>query len=201
MFMRIISNQLCGSLSSMLVVATSGAGFVLGSGRSIDLVGLCCTCAGTMMVAAAANSLNQVFEVQNDSKMKRTRHRPLPSGRLSVPHAVIWASGVGVAGIFLLASKANSLAAGLAAFNLALYAFVYTPLKQMHPVNTWIGALVGAIPPLLGWAAATGEVSHKGIILSAALYFWQIPHFMALGYLCRGDYIAGGWYNFCMVFY
>ncbi|MQL94040.1 hypothetical protein Taro_026692 [Colocasia esculenta] len=183
---------------SMLVVATSGAGFVLGSGRAIDLVGLSCTCVGTMMVAAAANSLNQVFEVQNDAKMKRTRQRPLPSGRLSVPHAVLWASSVGIGGTMLLASKANLLAAGLAASNLALYAFVYTPLKQIHPVNTWIGAIVGAIPPLLGWAAATGEVSLKGMILPVALYFWQIPHFMALAYLCRNDYATGGFQMFSL---
>ncbi|MQL83707.1 hypothetical protein Taro_016205 [Colocasia esculenta] len=183
---------------SMLVVATSGAGFVLGSGRTIDLVGLSCTCVGTMMVAAAANSLNQVFEVQNDAKMKRTRLRPLPSGRLSVPHAVVWASSVGIVGTTLLASKANLLAAGLAASNLALYAFVYTPLKQIHPVNTWIGAIVGAIPPLLGWAAATGDVSLKGMFLPAALYFWQIPHFMALAYFCRNDYATGGFRMFSL---
>ncbi|XP_050221542.1 protoheme IX farnesyltransferase, mitochondrial [Mercurialis annua] len=178
---------------SMLVVATSGTGYVLGSGSAVDLAGLCWTCAGTMMVAASANSLNQVFEIQNDSKMKRTRLRPLPTGRLTLRHAVTWASSVGLAGTVLLASKANMLAAGLAASNLILYAFVYTPLKQIHPVNTWVGAVVGAIPPLLGWAAASGQVSLNAAILPAALYFWQIPHFMALAYMCRNDYAAGGY--------
>ncbi|XP_043695434.1 protoheme IX farnesyltransferase, mitochondrial [Telopea speciosissima] len=177
---------------SMLVVATSGAGFVLGSGSAIDFAGLCHTCAGTMMVAASANSLNQLFEINNDAKMKRTRQRPLPSARLTVPHAAIWATSIGVGGTALLAYKTNALAAGLAASTLALYAFVYTPLKQIHPVNTWVGAIVGAIPPLLGWAAASGEVSLNGMILPAALYFWQLPHFMALAYLCRDDYAAGG---------
>ncbi|KAJ7957276.1 protoheme IX farnesyltransferase, mitochondrial-like [Quillaja saponaria] len=177
---------------SMLVVATSGTGYVLGSGNAIDLWGLCSTCAGTMMVAASANSLNQVFEIKNDAKMKRTRHRPLPSGRLTVPHAVTWASTVGLAGTAIIATQANMLAAGLAASNLILYAFVYTPLKQIHPVNTWVGAIVGAIPPLLGWAAASGNISLNGMILPAALYFWQIPHFMALAYMCRNDYAAGG---------
>eukprot|EP00262_Sarcandra_glabra_P005824 TRINITY_DN17697_c0_g2_i1.p1 TRINITY_DN17697_c0_g2~~TRINITY_DN17697_c0_g2_i1.p1 ORF type:complete len:457 (-),score=77.96 TRINITY_DN17697_c0_g2_i1:115-1485(-) len=183
---------------SVLVVATSGTGFILGSGSIIDFPALCWTCAGTMMVAASANSLNQVFEINNDAKMKRTRERPLPSGRLSVPHAAIWASSIGIAGTALLAWKANVLAAGLAASNLALYAFVYTPLKQIHPVNTWVGAVVGAIPPLLGWAAASGEVSLNGMILPAALYFWQIPHFMALAYLCRDDYAAGGFRMFSL---
>ncbi|XP_073002318.1 protoheme IX farnesyltransferase, mitochondrial [Typha latifolia] len=177
---------------SMLVVATSGTGYVLGSGNAIDLAGLCCTCAGTMMVAASANSLNQVFEIQNDTKMKRTKQRPLPSGRITIPHAAIWASSIGIAGTTLLAWKTNSLAAGLAACNLVLYAFVYTPLKQIHPVNTWVGAVVGAIPPLLGWAAASSEMSLSAMILPAALYYWQLPHFMALAYLCRNDYVAGG---------
>ncbi|CAN6486384.1 unnamed protein product [Victoria cruziana] len=180
----------------MLVVATSGAGYVLGSGNITDFAGLCWTCAGTMMVAASANSLNQVFEVSNDAKMKRTMRRPLPSGRLTVPHAVMWASSVGLAGTTLLAWKANALAAGLAASNLALYAFVYTPLKQLHPVNTWVGAIVGAIPPLIGWVAASGDITPGGMILPAALYFWQIPHFMALAYLCRNDYVAGGFRMF-----
>ncbi|EPS59549.1 hypothetical protein M569_15256 [Genlisea aurea] len=135
---------------SMLVVATSGTGYIMGSGSSVDYLGLCFTCAGTMMVAASANSLNQVFEVKNDALMNRTKNRPLPSGRITVPHALTWGSSVGLAGTALLASQANMLAAGLAASNLVLYAFVYTPLKQIHPVNTWIGAVVGAIPPLLG---------------------------------------------------
>ncbi|GLT73722.1 hypothetical protein SLA2020_455600 [Shorea laevis] len=183
---------------SMLVVATSGTGYVLGSGNAIDFAGLCWTCAGTMMVAASANSLNQVFEISNDAKMKRTRHRPLPSGRITAAHAVTWASSVGLAGTALLICKANMLAAGLAASNLILYAFAYTPLKQIHPINTWVGAVVGAIPPLLGWAAASGQVSLNGMILPAALYFWQIPHFMALAYLCRDDYAAGGYRMFSL---
>ncbi|KAL3604978.1 hypothetical protein D5086_005837 [Populus alba] len=184
---------------SMLVVATSGTGYVLGSaGSAVDLAGLCWTCAGTMMVASSANSLNQVFEKNNDAKMKRTRLRPLPSRRLTIPHALTWASSVGVAGAAILACKANMLAAGLGVSNLILYAFVYTPLKQIHPVNTWVGAVVGAIPPLLGWAAASGEVSLNSMILPAALYFWQIPHFMALAYLCRSDYAAGGFKMFSL---
>lgn len=183
---------------SMLVVATSGTGYILGSGNAIDYLGLCCTCAGTMMVAASANTLNQVYEINNDSKMKRTRNRPLPSGRLTVPHAITWAACAGIGGTALLASKANMLAASLAASNLILYAFVYTPLKQVHPINTWVGAVVGAIPPLLGWAAAAGEVSLNAMILPAALYFWQIPHFMALAYLCRKDYADGGFRMFSL---
>uniref|UniRef100_A0A8I6X1H0 Heme O synthase n=2 Tax=Hordeum vulgare subsp. vulgare TaxID=112509 RepID=A0A8I6X1H0_HORVV len=178
---------------SALVVATSGAGYMLGSGSGVDIAGLCYTCTGTMMVAASANTLNQVFEIKNDAKMRRTMRRPLPSGRIGPVHAAMWAASVGAAGTTLLACKANGLAAGLAASNLILYAFVYTPLKQIHPVNTWVGAIVGAIPPLLGWAAAASEVSLNSMILPAALYFWQLAHFMALAYLCREDYLAGGY--------
>ncbi|XP_010508285.1 PREDICTED: protoheme IX farnesyltransferase, mitochondrial-like [Camelina sativa] len=179
---------------SMLVVATSGTGYILGTGNAaISFPGLCYTCAGTMMIAASANSLNQIFEISNDAKMKRTMLRPLPSGRISVPHAVAWATIAGASGACLLASKTNMLAAGLASANLVLYAFVYTPLKQLHPINTWVGAVVGAIPPLLGWAAASGQISYNSMILPAALYFWQIPHFMALAHLCRNDYAAGGY--------
>lgn len=90
------------------------------------------------------------------------------------------------------------LAAGLGASNLVLYAFLYTPLKQIHPINTWVGAIVGAIPPLLGWAAASGQVSLNGMLLPAALYFWQIPHFMALAYMCRKDYADGGFRMFSL---
>ncbi|WVZ69622.1 hypothetical protein U9M48_018384 [Paspalum notatum var. saurae] len=117
---------------SALVVATSGSGYVLGSGNIIDIAGLCCTCAGTMMVAASANTLNQVIEIKNDAKMKRTMRRPLPSGRISPAHAAMW-------------------------------------------------------------AAASTELSLNAMILPAALYYWQIPHFMALAYLCRSDYLAGGY--------
>ncbi|PHU17384.1 Protoheme IX farnesyltransferase, mitochondrial [Capsicum chinense] len=134
---------------SMLVVATSGTGYILGSGSAIDYMGLCCTCAGTMMVAASASTLNQ----------------------------------------------ANMLAACLGASNLVFYAFVYTPLKQIHPINTWVGAIVGAIPSLLGWAVASGQVSFNEILLPAALYFWQIPYFMALEYMCHKDYADGGMFS------
>ncbi|KAK2459149.1 protoheme IX farnesyltransferase, mitochondrial [Trifolium repens] len=185
-------SELSKARLSLLVVATSGTGFVLGSGGAVDLSMLSYTCLGTMMVAASASTLNQVFEIKNDAIMRRTSQRPLPAGRITIPHAVAWASSVGLAGTALLATQTNMLAAGLAASNLILYSFVYTPLKQIHPVNTWVGAVVGAIPPLLGWAAASGDISLNSLILPAALYFWQIPHFMALAYMCRDDYAAGG---------
>ncbi|XP_024395445.1 protoheme IX farnesyltransferase, mitochondrial [Physcomitrium patens] len=176
---------------STLVVTTAGLGFVVGSGDVVDWVGFAWTSVGTMMAACSANAFNQIMEVVNDSRMKRTMRRPLPSGRMSLPHAVAFAVTMGVAGVATLAYQTNTLTAELGAANLLLYTLVYTPLKQIHWINTWVGAVVGAIPPLMGWAAATGQIDAGGWILGAALYFWQIPHFMALAFLCRQDYAAG----------
>ncbi|KAG0626221.1 hypothetical protein M758_2G112000 [Ceratodon purpureus] len=176
---------------SLLVVTTAGFGYVMGSGEVVDWVGFAWTSAGTMMAACSANAFNQIMEISNDSRMKRTMRRPLPSGRMSSPHAVAFAVTMGVGGVAMLAYQTNSLTAELGAANLLLYTLVYTPLKQIHWINTWVGAVVGAIPPMMGWAAATGQIDAGGWILGAALYFWQIPHFMALAFLCRQDYAAG----------
>ncbi|KAH7281585.1 hypothetical protein KP509_36G054400 [Ceratopteris richardii] len=134
----------------MLVISTTAAGYIMGSGPSVDLYGLSCTCLGTFFLAAGANTINQVLEVENDARMKRTCWRPLPSGRISLEHAVVLAAATSISGIALLTSQVNCVAAGLGAINLALYTLVYTPLKKIHPINTSIGAAVGAIPPLLG---------------------------------------------------
>ncbi|KAH8934113.1 hypothetical protein BDL97_18G066600 [Sphagnum fallax] len=176
---------------SLLVVTTAGVGFVMGSGEVVDWVGLCWTTIGTMLAAASANAFNQIMEVTTDAQMKRTMRRPLPSGRMGMSHAVAFAVTMGVSGVTLLAWKANTITAELGAANVLLYTLVYTPLKQMHPINTWVGAVVGAIPPLMGWAAAAGQIDAGSWVLAAGLYFWQIPHFMSLAFLCRDDYAAG----------
>ena len=176
---------------SMLVVMTAGLGFVMGSGEVVDWAGLAWMSAGTMMTSCSANAFNQIMEIANDARMKRTMRRPLPSGRMGVLHATAFAVTAGVGGVMLLAYKTNALTTELGAGNLLLYTLVYTPLKQIHWVNTWVGAVVGAIPPLMGWAAAAGQIDAGGWILGATLYFWQIPHFMALAFLCRRDYAAG----------
>ncbi|XP_024525255.1 protoheme IX farnesyltransferase, mitochondrial [Selaginella moellendorffii] len=178
---------------SILVVMTSGAGFVLGSGSVIDVPCLGWTCLGTMLAAASANSFNQILEVTNDSNMKRTMRRPLPSGRISMEHALAWAVTSGSVGISLLAYQTNATVAALGAGNILLYTLAYTPMKQLHPANTWIGAIVGAVPPLMGWAAASGHLDPGAWVLASALYFWQLPHFMALSFMCSKDYLAGGY--------
>ncbi|BBM96815.1 heme o synthase [Marchantia polymorpha subsp. ruderalis] len=179
-------------LSSFVVLSTA-VGFWMGSGDTVDWTGLGLTSFGTMLCAASANSFNQLLEISNDSRMKRTMRRPLPAGRIGVPHALAFAVTAGVSGVALLASKINVLTAELGAANIVLYALVYTPLKQLHFINTWVGAVVGAIPPLMGWAGAAGRIDAGGWVLASGLYFWQIPHFMALAYFCRHDYAAGGY--------
>ncbi|KAK9833996.1 hypothetical protein WJX81_001861 [Elliptochloris bilobata] len=165
----------------------------MGSGDAVDWRSLAWASLGTFGCAAAANTLNQVYEVANDALMKRTMRRPLPTGRVSPRHALAFASVTGAAGVAILYYKANALTAGLGAANIALYAGVYTPLKVVSCANTWLGAAVGAVPPLMGWAAAAGTLEPGAGVLAAALYFWQLPHFLALAWLCRGDYAAGGY--------
>ncbi|CAI5515205.1 unnamed protein product [Closterium sp. Naga37s-1] len=178
---------------SLLVVATAAAGFVMGSGDHVDWAGLGWTSLGTFLAAASANTWNQVYEVANDALMKRTRGRPLPAGRMTRQHAIAWGLLTGASGLAILATQTNSMTAGLGAANIALYAGVYTPLKQLHIANTWVGAVVGAIPPLMGWAAASGGLDAGAAVLAGALYLWQMPHFLALAWLCRKDYAAGGY--------
>ncbi|GBF97898.1 hypothetical protein Rsub_10253 [Raphidocelis subcapitata] len=184
--------QLSKAKLSALVVLTAAAGYAGGSDGAIDWAGLAWTSLGTFAAAAAANALNQAYEVTNDALMSRTRARPLPAGRMGRVHAVAFAAVVGTAGVSLLAEKTNSLTAALGAANIVLYAGVYTPLKQLTWGNTWVGAVVGAIPPLMGWAAAAGSLEPASAVLAAALFFWQMPHFLALAWMHRDDYARGG---------
>jgi len=171
---------------------------------------------GTFLASACANTLNQVYERFSDAKMIRTRIRPLPAGRLTVPHALFFAATTFVASMQILNEAGGSACALLGALNVVLYAGVYTPLKAIHPVNTLVGAVVGAIPPLMGYAAASWanlrrkaddvlvtkplllqQLSDlcgdgRAAILGAWLLLWQIPHFNALAYVIRSDYAAGG---------
>eukprot|EP00889_Picochlorum_renovo_P001427 jgi/Picre1/28457/NNA_003861.t1 len=185
--------QLSKARLSGLVVATAAAGYVAASTESVNWRGFGWTCLGTMLASSSANALNQVYEVVNDSRMSRTAIRPLPMGRMSRGHALAFAVITGVSGVYILNKKVNTTAAVLGGGNIALYAGVYTPLKQISIVNTWIGAIVGAIPPLMGWAGAHGQLDSGAFLLAAGLYFWQMPHFMSLAWLCRKDYAAGGY--------
>lgn len=178
---------------SGLVTATAAAGFVAASTESIDWERFAWTSLGTLLCSASANALNQLYEIANDARMSRTCIRPLPQKRMSRAHALTFAMVTGVSGVYVLFTKVNTTTALLGGGNIALYSMVYTPLKQISIVNTWVGAVVGAIPPLMGWAGGCGKLDVGALLLSAGLYFWQMPHFMALAWLCRKDYAAGGY--------
>jgi protoheme IX farnesyltransferase len=124
--------------------------------------------------------------------MRRTRGRPLPSGRLSAPAAGVFAGGLAAVGLALLAAASGPLCAWLGALSFVVYVAVYTPLKKVTTLCTPVGAVVGALPPLMGWAAATGRIDGGALVLAALLFVWQIPHFLAIAWLYREDYAAGG---------
>jgi len=160
----------------------------------IDPVCFASVLGGTFLMSASANSFNQLIEIRNDAAMNRTAKRPLPSGRISPTHARGWASLAGMAGVGTLFAGTNCMTAGLGATTLGLYTLVYTPMKQQTPLNTWVGAVVGAIPPVMGWTAAGGSLmSLEAATLGTALFLWQMPHFFALSWMYRNDYAQGGY--------
>ena len=173
-----------------LVLATTVVGYGMAPGAFV-LSNFAIVIGGTWLTICSANSTNQIIEITNDAKMNRTKQRWLPTKKLSVTHAKAFAAITGAVGVGSLLTI-NPLTSALAAFNLFLYTGVYTPLKQKQPVNTWVGAIVGAIPPMIGWAACTGGAELGSWLIGALLAFWQMPHFMALSYSLKDDYHRGG---------
>jgi protoheme IX farnesyltransferase len=150
------------------------------------------TLVGTALVAAGTNALNQYVEREHDGKMRRTRLRPLPDGRISPRTALLFSSAISIIGTVYLALAVNWLTAALGAFTLTSYIFVYTPLKRVSTICTLIGAIPGAVPPLMGWTAATGHLALPGWIAFAVVFLWQLPHFMAISWIYREDYGRAG---------
>jgi len=185
--------ELCKARLSSLVVFTSGAGYLM-AGAPLSWPALAATVIGTSLAAGAAGTFNQVWEVRTDAMMKRTQTRPLPAGRCSVPHAMAFGAGLTAASAGILLLGTNPLTAALGIGNVALYSLVYTPLKQRSTLNTAVGAIVGAVPPVMGWAAATGGLlAFEPMLLGAALFWWQFPHFYSLAWNLRKDYARGGY--------
>src|SRR5262245_40553959 len=147
---------------------------------------------GTALVAGGAAVLNQVYERDTDALMRRTNGRPLPDHRITVGDATIFGLALALGGTTLLAFGANLLAAFLALATLMVYLLVYTPMKRRSPAATLVGAVPGALPPLIGWAAAHGSVSVGGWTLFTIVFLWQIPHFMAIAWMYRDDYGSAG---------
>jgi len=177
---------------SLLVLATTLVGFLVAEPASLDGARLGWTLLGTFLAAAAASALNQAIERHHDARMHRTANRPVAAGRVSLTFAVIAGFALGYAGCWVLGTRVNLLSAGLAALTIVLYVAVYTPLKRITTVNTLVGAVVGGIPPLIGWVAASGSLQRGAWVLALLLFTWQLPHFFALAWLHREDYERGG---------
>ena len=177
---------------NFLVVATSAAGYYLGGPGSADVIAMAEAVAGTALVAGGAAVLNQLYERDTDALMRRTRQRPLPAGRVAPADARIFGLALSVAGLVVLAARANWLSAGLALATLVTYLVIYTPMKRRTSLATLVGAIPGALPALIGWTASHGSIAYGGAALFAMVFLWQIPHFMAIAWLYRDDYGKAG---------
>ncbi len=177
---------------TMLVLLTTTVGFYLGARGNIQVLAIFNVVFGTALAAAAAAALNQWWERRLDALMDRTRERPIPAGRMSPQVALIIGVVLAIVGVGYLALTCNWLSAFLAAITIAIYIFAYTPLKTISAANTLVGAIPGALPPLVGWAAARGNIQDGAWSLFAILFCWQMPHFFALAWMYREDYTRGG---------
>lgn len=177
---------------NFLVLLTTLACYLLGAEAGAGLALLIHTLIGTALVAGGASAINQVWERSTDALMRRTRERPVPGGRLQPRDA--WAFGMllSIAGLIELALFVNVLTSGVALLTLATYVVFYTPLKTLTTLSTIVGAVPGALPALIGWTAATNTMSIEGWILFAIVFFWQMPHFLAIAWLYRHDYAQAG---------
>jgi heme o synthase len=184
--------QLTKPRITFMVIVTTFIGFILGSAGPIDYLLLLHTIFGTALVAAGASTLNMVLEWDVDARMRRTENRPIPAGRITVLQALSFGSILSGAGLIYLLVLVNPLTSVLAAITIALYLFAYTPLKRKTSLCTVVGAVPGAIPPMMGWTAVQGSIGFQAWWLFSILFLWQLPHFLAIGWLYREDYARGG---------
>jgi len=177
---------------TLLVVISTLAGFYLGARGALDWVLLFHALVGTTLVSAGTAAFNHYLERNDDGRMRRTARRPLPAGRMQPGAAFGFAALLSVGGVVYLLIMVNGLASLLALATWATYLFLYTPLKKRTLLCTAVGAFPGAMPPLIGWAAARGELTPDAWILYAILFFWQFPHFLSIALIYREDYVRGG---------
>lgn len=181
---------------NFLIFLTAAAGFWLGLPAPplhFPWMRFIQTLLGTIFVASGAATLNQLIELQYDAQMRRTARRPLASRRIAPSHALWFGVLLSVCGVVYLAISTNALASLLAALTLLSYVFLYTPLKRITPLCTWVGAIPGATPPLIGWAAARGRLDPAALMLFAIVFLWQFPHFMSIAWIYREDYARAGY--------
>jgi len=176
----------------LLVLVTVAVGFLLGARGGGHPSTLAATLLGTALVAGGAGALNQWLERSRDALMRRTASRALPSGRLSPREALSFGLALGIVGTSILLLGAGSLAASVALATFVLYVAVYTPLKPLTSLNTVVGAVPGALPPLIGWGAATGRLGIEAWALFLIVFLWQFPHFLAIAWIYRDDYRRAG---------
>ncbi len=177
---------------SFLVVFSSVFGFVLGNQRVFDWNSFLLFCLGGFMISGSAVTINQILETDLDRLMKRTKDRPLPTSKVSRQEAYIYAILLALTGFSILLYSTNLLTAVLSILSLVIYAFVYTPLKRIGPIAVLIGAIPGALPPLLGWVAATGNISYVALLIFGIQFIWQFPHFWAIAWIADEDYKKAG---------
>ena len=177
---------------TLLVLLTTAVGFYLGAEGPLNWALLLQTVLGTAAAAAGAAALNQWWEHRLDALMQRTQSRPVPAGRMRPGEALAIGSALSIFGVTYLAFVCNALSATLAAITIIIYIFAYTPLKLVSTFNTALGAVPGALPPMIGWAAARGTLNAGAWILFAILFLWQLPHFFAIAWMYRDDYARAG---------
>src|SRR5688500_10264244 len=177
---------------NLLVLVTTLAGLFLASPAGVEFGLLVNTLVGTALVAGGAAALNQVWERRSDALMRRTSMRPLPGGRLGAALRAWFGVRLAAIGLAQLGVAGNATAAGVAGATLISYVLVYTTLKLRTPLATLVGAIPGALPPVIGWTAATGRISLEALVLFGIMFFWQMPHFLAIAWLYRDDYARAG---------
>ncbi len=186
-FAELIKAQL-----NFLVLLTTAVGYYLAGPAQTNFMGMLRVYLGTALAAAGAAALNQWWERGLDALMDRTKSRPIPAGRMTPAMGLFLGTVLSFAGVIYLARACNLVTASLAAFTVLLYLFAYTPLKKISDTNTLIGAIPGAIPPMIGWAAARNELGVGAWALFAIMFFWQLPHFFSLAWMYRADYARAG---------
>lgn len=177
---------------SFLVAFSCAFGYMLGVQGSINWLNLAMLSLGGLLVSGSSITINQIIEKDYDGVMKRTMDRPLPTHRLQVNEAIIFAFIIGSLGLILLLQFSNVLTTLLAVVSMILYSFVYTPLKRVGPIAVFVGAFPGALPPLLGWVAATGTINYEALLIFGIQFIWQFPHFWAIAWVADEDYKRAG---------
>jgi heme o synthase len=177
---------------TFLVAFSSAFGYLLGSRGYFDWVHFIMFSIGGFLISGSSVTINQIMEREYDKLMTRTKNRPLPASRISINEALIYAGILSISGFAILAIYSSLLVTAIALFSMIMYCFVYTPLKRVGPIAVFMGAIPGALPPLLGWIAATGAISYEAVIIFSIQFIWQFPHFWAIAWIADDDYKRAG---------